>query len=190
MLNWRSFKRITVTLYWFEKRIPKATVQRHLQENNRNSGALWTFKQQLVYKVRVHYVKVTIANFGISYPSQKGEVVHETNSFERSSIQHMSGWPNWLGIRLQSSDGCCWEMKSCFLVNLFFPEFFVWQIFCQICLSWKTRLNNKKTWLLRTIIWMLKTSKLMNAKMKRDTMLESILVCFTSGVLVHNLLWN
>ena len=47
------------------KRIPKTTVQRRLQENNRNSGALWTFKQQLVYKVRVRYVKVTIANFGI-----------------------------------------------------------------------------------------------------------------------------
>ena len=46
-------------------RIPKATVQRRLQKNNRNSGALWTFKQQLVYKVRVRYVKVTIANFGI-----------------------------------------------------------------------------------------------------------------------------
>ena len=49
------------------QRIPKATVQRRLQENNRNSGALWTFKQQLVYKVRVRYVKVTIANFGISF---------------------------------------------------------------------------------------------------------------------------
>ena len=47
-------------------RIPKATVQRRLQENNRNSGALWTFKQQSVYKVRVRYVKVTITNFGIS----------------------------------------------------------------------------------------------------------------------------
>ena len=46
-------------------RIPKATVQRRLEENNRNSGALWTFKQQLVNKVRVRYVKVTIANFGI-----------------------------------------------------------------------------------------------------------------------------
>ena len=49
-----------------ETRIPKATVQRRLQENNRNSGALWAFKQQLVYKVRVRYVKVTITNFGIS----------------------------------------------------------------------------------------------------------------------------
>ena len=47
--------------------IPKATVQRRLQENNRNSDALWTFKQQLVYKMRVRYVKVTIANFGISH---------------------------------------------------------------------------------------------------------------------------
>ena len=63
---------IAMTVYLYEHfdlilRIPKATVQRRLQENNRNSGALWTFKQQLVYKVRVRYVKVTIANFGISF---------------------------------------------------------------------------------------------------------------------------
>ena len=31
-----------------------------------------------------------------------------------------------------------------FLVNLFFQNFFVWQIFCQICLSWKTRLSTSK----------------------------------------------
>ena len=56
-----------------ERRIPKATLQRRLQENNRNSGALRTFKQQLVYKMRVRYVKVTIANFGIS-PGTVSEV--------------------------------------------------------------------------------------------------------------------
>ena len=60
-------RKIFLLLKWgrCQYRIPKATVQRRLQENNRNSGALWTFKQQLVYKVRVCYVKVTIANFGI-----------------------------------------------------------------------------------------------------------------------------
>ena len=56
-------------------RIPKATVQRRLQENNRNSGALWTFKQQLVYKVRVRYVKVTIANFGISHKYNSHHII-------------------------------------------------------------------------------------------------------------------
>ena len=29
------------------------------------------------------------------------------NSLERSPIQHMSGWPHWLGNRLQMSGGCC-----------------------------------------------------------------------------------
>ena len=65
------------------------------------------------------------------------------NSFERSPIQHISWWPHWLCVRLQMSDGCCSEFNShwrqLFSVNLFFQNLFVWQIFCQICLSWKTR---------------------------------------------------
>ena len=28
----------------------------------------------------------------------------DCNSFERSHIQHKTPWPNWLGVRLQSSD--------------------------------------------------------------------------------------
>ena len=27
-------------------------------------------------------------------------------------IQHRSWWPHWLGVRLQISYGCCWEIKS------------------------------------------------------------------------------
>ena len=39
----------------------------------------------------------------------------------------MSLWPNWLGVRLQSSDGCCWEIKSHwrqFRSKFIFPEYF------------------------------------------------------------------
>ena len=51
----------------------------------------------------------------------------------------MSWWPHWLGVRLQMSDGCCCKFTGGnFIVNLFFQNLFVWQIFCQICLSWKT----------------------------------------------------
>ena len=51
----------------------------------------------------------------------------DCNSFERSHIQHMSGWPNWLGVRLQSSDSCCWEIKSHWrqlFSKFIFPEYF------------------------------------------------------------------
>ena len=33
--------------------------------------------------------------------------------------QHMSRWPQWLGVRLQSNDGCCWEFNF-HLRQLFF----------------------------------------------------------------------
>ena len=39
----------------------------------------------------------------------------------------MSGWPNLLGVRLQSSDGCCCEIKSHWrqlLSKFIFPGFF------------------------------------------------------------------
>ena len=32
------------------------------------------------------------------------------------------------------------ELETTFLVNLFFQDLFVWPIFCQICLSSKTRM--------------------------------------------------
>ena len=57
-----------------------------------------------------------------NYPSLKSEVMHETNSLEKPPIQHMSGWPHWSGIRLQTSDGCCWEFTSHWR-QLFFLEF-------------------------------------------------------------------
>ena len=53
--------------------------------------------------------------------------MYEQNSFERFPIQHKTPWPKWLGIRLQSSDGCCWRSNPTggnFLVNLFFRNCF------------------------------------------------------------------
>ena len=65
VLNERSFKWITVTLYWFLKLL---------------KSKIWSGAWNKIYS---------------THP-----------------IQHMSGWPNWLGARLQSNDGCCWEIKS------------------------------------------------------------------------------
>ena len=62
-----------------------------------------------------------------NYQSPKSEVVHEQNSFERSPIQHKTPWPKWLGVRLQRSNGCCWEIKSHWrqlFSKFFFPDFF------------------------------------------------------------------
>ena len=55
-----------------------------------------------------------------NYPSPKSELVHERKFIWKSTTLHKATWPNWLGVRLQSSDDCCWEIKSPFLVNLFF----------------------------------------------------------------------
>ena len=55
-----------------------------------------------------------------------------------TSFPHMSPWPNWLGVRLQSSNVAVGRSNPTggnFLVNLFFWNCFVLQIFCQIYLS-------------------------------------------------------
>ena len=70
---------------------------------------------------------------------QKMKWCMKENSFEKSPIQYMSRWPLWLSVRLQMSDGCCWKFTSKWR-QLFSKNLFVWQIFCQICLSWKTQL--------------------------------------------------
>ena len=80
MLNGRSFKWITVTLYWFYK----------LPKSKKLSGA-WN------------------------------------KIYSTHPIQHMSPRPKWLGVRLQSSNGCCWEIKSHWrqlFSKFIFPEFF------------------------------------------------------------------
>ena len=64
-----------------------------------------------------------------NYLSPKSEVVDETNSFKRSPIQHVSGWPRWLGIRLQTSDVCCSEFNS------HWRQLFLLNLFCRIYLS-------------------------------------------------------
>ena len=63
--NRRSFKWITVTLYWFQK-LPKSTK--------------WSGASNKIYSMH--------------------------------PIQHMYGWPHWLGVRLQMSDGCFWEFNT------------------------------------------------------------------------------
>ena len=51
--------------------------------------------------------------------------------------QTLNEW--WLLLRIQ------FPLEETFLVNFFFQNLFVWQIFCQICLSWKTRTSLSHT---------------------------------------------
>ena len=49
--------------------------------------------------------------------------------YSTDPFQLMSWWPHWLGIRLQSTDGCCWEIKSHWRQH--FSKFIFPYFFCQ-----------------------------------------------------------
>ena len=70
------------------------------------------------------FLSCTTSLLGLGYFLESIEC--DYNSFERSPIQHMSGWPHWSGIRLQVSD-CCVASSIPTGGNIFgkfiFPEF-------------------------------------------------------------------